>query len=251
MTENIRFDLLEADDFARYVLDGQTDIAFYLRAMKDKRANLSVYAGRAPEPFLTAVVAVDDARGVLVLDAPRDAEQLEQAVAASPLVCQTALEKVKVQFMLPRCTQIEFEGHPALEAPFPGRMLRLQRRDYYRLILPQNPPLRCLMPAGDGESRLIEATVVNISSGGLAVVVPPTGVELKVEGVIDNCQITLPELGTITATLQVRNMFRVTERGGTELRAGCQFIGLPGTADALIQRYILRMERDRNAYRST
>ena len=55
----------------------------------------------------------------------------------------------------------------------------------------------------------------------------------------------MPEVGTISATLQVRNVFRVTERGGTELRAGCQFIGLPGSADALIQRYILRMEKER------
>jgi len=250
MTENIRFDLLEADDFARYVLDGHTDIAFYLRAMKDKRANLSVFAGRAPEPFLTAVVAVDDERGTVVLDAPREPEQLQQAIAASPLVCLTSLERVKVQFMLSRCTPVELDGHPALEAPFPSRMLRLQRRDYYRLILPQNPPLRCLMP-GDGEGRMIEATVVDISSGGLAVVVPPTGVDLKVDGVIDNCQITLPELGTITATLQVRNTFRVTERGTTEVRAGCQFIGLPGTADALIQRYILRTEGERTTHRST
>ncbi len=247
MTETIRFDLLEADDFARYVLDGQTDIAFYLRAMKDKRANISVYAGRSPEPFPSAVIAIDESRGTLLLDAPRDAAELDLACKSSPLVCLTSLEKVKVQFMVPQCSALTHEGHPALEMPFPTRMLRLQRRDYYRLILPQHPPLRCLMPAGEGDGRLIEATVLDISSGGLAVVVPPSGVELKVEGVIDNCQITLPELGSITATLQVRNMFRVTERGGTELRAGCQFVGLPGTADALIQRYILRMERDRAA----
>jgi flagellar brake protein len=44
----------------------------------------------------------------------------------------------------------------------------------------------------------------------------------------------------------VRNMFRVTERSGPQLRAGCQFVGLPGAADALIQRYILRMERECN-----
>ena len=247
MTENIRFDLLEADDFARYVLDGQTDIAFYLRAMRDRRVNLSVYAGRAPDPFLTAVLAVDDTRGMVVLDAPRDPAQLEQAVKASPLVFLTSLEKVKVQFMVGQCAAIEHEGHPALEIPFPTRMLRLQRRDYYRLILPPNPPLRCLLPAGEGEGRMVEAMVVDISGGGLAVVAPPSGIELKVDSVIDNCQITLPEIGTITATLQVRNMFRVTERGGSELRAGCQFIGLPGAADALIQRYILRMERERNA----
>lgn len=246
MTENIRFDLLEADDFARYVLDGQTDIVFYLRAMQDRKSNVSVYAGRALDSFLTSVLAIDEGRGMLLVDTPRDEKQLEQALKSSPLVFLTSLEKVKVQFLVPRCTLTEFDGRPALEVPLPTRMLRLQRRDYYRLILPQNPPLRCLIPV-EGDGRMIEATVVDISGGGMAVVAPPSSLNLSVDSVIDQCQITLPELGTITATLQVRNMFRVTERSGTELRAGCQFIGLPASADALIQRYILRAERDRNA----
>ena len=93
---------------------------------------------------------------------------------------------------------------------------------------------------------MVEATIVDISGGGLAVVAPPSSMNLSVDSLIDQCQITLPEIGTITATLQVRNMFRVTERSGSELRAGCQFIGLPGAADALIQRYIMRVDQERN-----
>jgi c-di-GMP-binding flagellar brake protein YcgR len=246
MTEDIRFDLLEADDFARYVLDGQTDIVFYLRAIKDRKANVSVFAGRAREPFLTAVLAIDEERGALVIDAPRDQKQAELAVRSAPLVFLTSLEKVKVQFMVPRCSTVDFEGSPALEVPLPTRMLRLQRRDYYRLIVPPNPRLRCLIPTGEAGGRMVEATIVDISGGGLAVVAPPSSMTLSVDSLIDQCQITLPEIGTITATLQVRNMFRVTERSGSELRAGCQFIGLPGAADALIQRYIMRVDQERN-----
>lgn len=247
MTENIRFDLLEADDFARYVLEGQTDVVFYLRAIRDRKANLAIYAGRARDPFLSVLLDVDDERGVLVIDAPRDPKQLEQALKSSPLVFLTSLERVKVQFMVPRCAAVEFEGSPALEMPLPSRMLRLQRRDYYRLILPQSPRLHCLIPAGDDGGRMIEATVVDISGGGLAVVAPPSSLNLSVDSRIDDCQITLPELGTITATLQVRNLFRVTERGGSELRAGCQFVDLPAAADVLIQRYILRLEQERSS----
>ena len=245
MTEDIRFDLVEADDFARYVLDGQTDIIFYLRAMKDRKANVSVYAGRASESFLTSLLAIDEQRSVVVFDAPRDEKLMDRAARSAPLVFLTSLERVKVQFMVPRCTPVEFEGSPAFEIPLPTRMLRLQRRDYYRLILPPNPRLRCLIPTGESGGRMVEATIVDISGGGLAVVAPPSSLSLSVDSLIDNCQITLPEVGTISATLQVRNVFRVTERGGSELRAGCQFIGLPGSADALIQRYILRMEKER------
>ncbi len=247
MTEDIRFDLLQADDFARYVLDGRTDIIFYLRAMKDRKANVSVYAGRSPDSYLTALLAIDETKDVLIFDAPRDPGQLEQTLKASPLVFLTSLERVKVQFMVHGCRAIDFDGGPAIEVPLPTRMLRLQRRDYYRLIVPPNPRLRCLIPSGESSGRMIEATVVDISGGGLAVVAPPSSLDLSVDSLIDQCQITLPEIGTITATLQVRNLFRVTERGRAELRAGCQFVGLPAAADLMIQRYILRFETERAA----
>jgi c-di-GMP-binding flagellar brake protein YcgR len=249
MTENIRFNLLETDDFARYVLDGVTDIVFYLRGIKERKANVSLYAGRSSESFLTAVLDIDEARGIVVLDAPRDDALLEKALKSSPLVCLTSLEKVKVQFMVPRCSAAQFDGGAALEIPLPTRILRLQRRDYYRLAVPSAPRLRCLIPASDGHGnsngRLIESTIVDISGGGLAVVAPPSSLNLTVGGLIEHCQITLPEVGTLVATLQVRNLFRVAVPGGSELRAGCQFVDLPAAADALIQRYIMRVEKTR------
>lgn len=245
MTENIRFDLLEADDFARYVLEGTTDILFYLRGIKGRKANLSVYAGRSNESFLTAVLDIDETRCAVVLDAPRDEKQVDKALRSSPLVFLTSLEKVKVQFMVPRCSAVQFDGGTALEIPLPTRMLRLQRRDYYRLIVPSSPRLRCLIPTGDSNARMIEATIVDISGGGLAVVAPPSSLNLSVDSLIDQCQITLPEIGTLIATLQVRNMFRVTAPGGSELRAGCRFVDLSAAADALIQRYIMHVEKER------
>ena len=58
----------------------------------------------------------------------------------------------------------------------------------------------------------------------------------------------LPDLGIVTARLQVRNVFEITNRNGIRmLRAGCQFMGLSGNASSMIQRYILKIERERSA----
>lgn len=46
----------------------------------------------------------------------------------------------------------------------------------------------------------------------------------------------------------MRNLFRVTNRDGSvTLRAGCEFTQLSGNMAATIQRYILKIERERNA----
>lgn len=244
MVENVKFELLQADDYARYVLSSKTDIAYYLRGMKDKGSNLSIYYGSGNDFFLTAVLDIDESGERLILDMPRDASRMRAALEARDILCVTSLDRVKVQFSVNGLQPVDFEGSPALSCVLPQRMLRLQRRDYYRLIAPEHPPLRCLIQTESGP--MIEAKVVDISGGGLAVLATPTQLRFDVENQLDHCQITLPEIGAITASLIVRNVFQVTEKSGVQLRAGCQFVGLPATASTLIQRYIMKMERERH-----
>lgn len=52
----------------------------------------------------------------------------------------------------------------------------------------------------------------------------------------------------VSATLRVRSVFDVaTKSGNRYLRAGLEFVNLPGTRLTLIQRYITRIERERKA----
>ena len=102
----------------------------------------------------------------------------------------------------------------------------------------------------DGENKFVtvEADVVDISGGGLAVTVPPNGVPFEPDMEFADCRLMLPEVGPIATTLRVRNLFRITNRDGSVvLRAGCEFMNLPASMASTIQRYILRTERERNA----
>jgi hypothetical protein len=52
----------------------------------------------------------------------------------------------------------------------------------------------------------------------------------------------------IQTKLMVRNSFPMTMRNGAVIkRTGCAFLDLPSNQQALIQRYIIRLERDRRA----
>ena len=66
-----------------------------------------------------------------------------------------------------------------------------------------------------------------------------------------NCRIELPEVGTVTGTAIVRSVFEtVTRSGSKSQRAGCEFVKLPGPMLTLIQRYIIKVERERKARES-
>jgi len=66
-----------------------------------------------------------------------------------------------------------------------------------------------------------------------------------------NCVVDLPEIGVITVTLKVRNLYEITLRSGQRSkRSGCQFVNLIPAAQNIIQRYITKIERERKARES-
>ena len=132
----------------------------------------------------------------------------------------------------------------------PDRLLRLQRREYFRLTAPSTPSLVCQLPMEkeDGATITFQARVLDISGGGIAFVVPPEGVEFKPEMEFHHCQIVLPEIGAVQTSLRIRSVFRVTNRDGISmLRAGCEFVDMSERVASIIHRYILKVERERGS----
>jgi c-di-GMP-binding flagellar brake protein YcgR len=58
----------------------------------------------------------------------------------------------------------------------------------------------------------------------------------------------LPDVGAIVTTLQIRNSLDMTLLNNkSNRRLGCQFIDIPRPMLAQVQRYITKLERERNA----
>lgn len=247
----LKFELLQADDYSRYLLKEKTDILFNLRSLMQKRAMISAFIDASADSFLTAILAVTPDERSLVLDAASDDTINQRVETADQLIFVTQLDKIKIQFAAQRITRFPHEGHDAFLIPLPAALLRLQRREYYRLTAHSPHYLSCQVPihTGEGDKVIsVETDVVDISGGGLAITVPPNGIPFEPDMEFADCRLMLPEVGPIAATLRVRNIFRITNRDGSVmLRAGCEFVNLsPGMAST-IQRYILKAERERNA----
>ena len=247
----LKFELLQADDYSRYLLREKTDILFNLRALMQRRAMLSAFIDASADSFLSAILAITADEQHLILDAASDEAINLRVEAAEKLICVTQLDKIKIQFAATDIERFPHEGHQAFRIALPEVLLRLQRREYYRLTAPSPHNLSCRIPVlVDGENKFVtvEADVVDISGGGLAVTVPPNGVPFEPDMEFADCRLMLPEVGPIATTLRVRNLFRITNRDGSVvLRAGCEFTQLSGNMAATIQRYILKIERERNA----
>lgn len=246
-SSHARFELLHADDLSRYQVADPREVRFLLKQIATKRALISAYPDASTAFGLTTILAVPDEEAV-ILDNVAEPELGARLAAAGRVLCITQLDNVKVQFELGRLEAVRFDDAPAWRAAVPAHVLRLQRREYYRLTAPVSHPLRCVMPLPqpDGSTLWHEARILDISAGGVAIVAPPSGMEFGAEMSFPGCRIELPDSAPMTVTLKVRNLFRVTQRNGTDVvRAGCQFVGLTAAMDTAIQRYILRVERER------
>ncbi|GAA5181576.1 flagellar brake protein [Niveibacterium umoris] len=246
---NVRFELLEADhEYSQYLVRDPREVRFVLKQLAAKHALISAYPDDSPHFGLVSVLEADKDGQQFVMDVAADASINQALESAGRIICITQLDRVKVQFQLEGVTRVLHKNTPAFAADYPESLLRLQRREYFRLVAPVAHAITCFIPipgAGGGE-RIHEARVLDISGGGLAVVAPPNGTMLHPDMEIPNCRLEIPDSPPIQITLKVRNIFRVTMRNGIEvLRAGCQFVGLPTSTANIIHRYILKVERDR------
>ncbi len=239
-----------ADDLERYMLHGHRQIRQLLQDLIDGHALITAYPGGGGNSFVTALIRLSDDERTLVLDASPDAAVNAHVLATDRLVCVTQLDKIRIQFSLGSVAQSQDDGRGAFEAPVPEKMLRLQRREFFRLQVPLLHEVVCAIQAraANGQPARVEARVIDISAGGVAVHLAPEAAEFVIGATIDDCTLALPDIEPMALKLEVRNITRHTQRSGTEaLRIGFRFTDLPRSADAKIQRYIFNTERERNA----
>lgn len=236
-------------EHGKYLVRSPVDVIFILREILKQNALLTLHLPRSSDVILTSLLAVDIKSGKLVMDYGADPGLCRQALAAGQLICTTVHYQVKVQFRCEDLSRIRFDGRDAFSARLPETLLRLQRREDFRVAMPLTRPVKCVIPLPSGAGRVcVEVTVLDISSSGIAVIDHHSGIALEPGEIYSDCRLDLPEIGTITFTMRVKDAFAFTLRNGLACRrTGCEFVAMPGSTAALIRRYIIGLERARNA----
>ncbi|PWT76718.1 MAG: flagellar brake protein [Proteobacteria bacterium] len=246
MTQYASTQTYATDDDGKYRIGSRVEIAFILRAMMKSGALVTAYFASGKDFVVTALLDVDAEEGALIFDSGSNAQLNERLLRSQRVSIVSSQDGVKVQFDLPSIEATSFEGRLAFRALFPPSLLKLQRREYYRLPTPILNPLKCQLPAQSG--GVVETTIGDISLGGVSLIGQPAGVRLEPGESFAGCRIVLPDVGTLNIGLLVRNSFQMTlKNGSVTQRTGCAFIDLPANQEAMIQRYIIKLERDRRA----
>ena len=246
-----QFELDQADDYSQYLLHSESEILAVLRALFKKGAMITVHFDQGHSFLLTSIIGLSTDNHEFVLDMGSDEEMNRRALLAKRLIFTSIIDKVKVQFSLNKLSPTKSEGRSAFLATVPDTLLRLQRREFYRLSTPIANPVRlkATVRRADNSALQIELPLMDISGGGVGLMATLDQARLFQRGdTLNDCKLMLPDEGLLVATLCVRNLFDVTTRSGSHfVRVGCEFVGLPAPRLTMVQRYITRIERERKA----
>jgi c-di-GMP-binding flagellar brake protein YcgR len=240
---------LELESWHDYEVESRREIVALLRQISEKKQLIRMLIKGEADVCVTSLLLVDPDSDTLVLDRSVDSGQNQRILATPKLTCETSLDKIRILFNLASLSATNFHGQPALRADIPPTLIRLQRREFYRMPTPVTNPVRATIPLppelGGGPAVF---PLADISCGGIAILDNKQQLGNAIGATYPNCRIDLPEIGPVVCTLQIRNTIDMTLLNNkTSRRLGCQFIDISRGNLASVQRYITKLERERNA----
>jgi c-di-GMP-binding flagellar brake protein YcgR len=232
-------------DYHQYAVASRLEINQILQALT-RHAALITATIAGEDFFLTSIIKIDDNAGYLILEGERTGRDVGRIMNRQRLLCNTTLDKIKIQFVCEGLEIVDCDGRDAFKTPLPQDLRRLQRREAYRISTPITTPVKCtiLVPRGDTHAA-VELRLIDISCGGISVLLPPELFTPEL-GTHYDCTIHLPGTAALRTRVQARNAFMINLTGGkVAQRSGFAFVDLRESMLATVQRYIMALERQR------
>lgn len=242
---------MTARDDDKYLVRNPRQVRRLLQALIEQRSTITAHVAGRDQSFPTALLEADEDQDWILLDGSHNEASNRAAEQASHLLCFAQLNHVRLRFRVEQIERLERDGQVAFRVPLPANLYYLQRREFYRLETPitESPTCKLQVPGDPGEEpHELELRVMDISGGGMAIALAVDMPRLVLRRTYPDCVLTLPDQPPIRLPLTVCSQLKQTMPSGIEyVRVGMQFGALPRGADASIQRYIFRVDRQRSA----
>jgi c-di-GMP-binding flagellar brake protein YcgR len=231
----------------RFRVDSRLEIASLLATLVERGVLVSVTFGR--DVVNTVLLAADAAAGEIVFDAGQSDEVNARLAAAPRLAFDTSLERIRIRFRGGPASARTWQNAPAFACAMPTTLIRLQRRDFFRAHVPLASSLRCALrlPGADGASHApVMLRLLDVSVTGIALAEWPPGFAPAPGTRLVGARLVL-DTGALDVDLEVMHCRAPAPGGavGAPMRVGCRFVDLAPRGQALIQRCINALERER------
>jgi c-di-GMP-binding flagellar brake protein YcgR len=228
-------------DKEKYLLSSHDDIVMALFELSKKPDLITAYYDSGIECIITTVVDVLQERNLVLLEYGPNSDKNRQLLSSGTATCLSKHNDIDIRFQLDGLQNARYRGEQVFAAPIPNSLLRLQRREFFRVHMPVMDPVTCRFSY---RGRELELPLADISIGGLALVDAEEQCQAIKGDLLLRCILTFPNKGgQMEVDLEVRDSFLYGRNEERKVRRlGCAFVDLNRSQSGFIQRYINRLQ---------
>ncbi|HEY8158763.1 MAG TPA: flagellar brake protein [Methylobacter sp.] len=241
------------DNEPHYLIRQRKQVVNCLTELRNKQCLISVQFGEYNQAFLTVILEIDDKKNELKLDSAPTEQLNRQLLNASAVLFCTEIDGIKVSFRGSNIKRSQSGELPALAMEVPDAIFWLQRRDSYRIKVPQSHigsycQFTLNLENEDGATYLEtqDFKLLDIGIRGLAILNPYATLDHHFVSNRDpiECTLYLHEKNYDSVSLTFKYMVDVkTGFMMTQKRIGCHFTRISLSFESSIQRYMQDVER--------
>lgn len=233
----------DAVDINQFELTSSFDIAHALRQLMNRREVVAVYFNQGAQFTLTTIIDVDAKKQTFLIDQSGSADVNRKLAQSERNIFVTTPDGIKHQFVCGPLKECRHDGASAFQVALPRSLIKLQRREFFRLPTPITNPLKCRI--FDHPNGKLEFPLHDISLGGLCLNLSTPRDDLQVMDKYSDCSLDLPLFGNLRFALEIRNNRTERQRNGNFVTyVGCQFHNLTGAQQNLLQKYITQLQKE-------
>jgi c-di-GMP-binding flagellar brake protein YcgR len=237
--------LSEEEFEERFQITGQRPVQFLLAGLAEHNEAFNVHFDHGREHFITMLLAAPPESGKLIFDCSGSSEINRRLLGSDHNVFSGRPGGIQVQFTSGRVSEIIYAGARAFSVGLPKMVLRLQRRESFRIETLRTRPLifRCTLQ--DGQRLELPAHDISCAGIGLTASSLPDNLSLGMH--LANTFFALPEeKKDFLVGGSLRHITEQETHTGRQWRIGLEFDKLPYAEESRIQRYIAKVEHERH-----
>ncbi len=236
---------ITADELEKLTTNNRREILFYLHQLINDGERISVIFDGGSETVLTVLLHIDEAENMLIFDWGGSEISNRKLLQSERNFFVCAPHGVKNQFSTGPIYEVTYQKRPAFSTKLPDHYTRLQRREFFRLVLPMTRRPTCVVRQ-EGKP-VLNLSVVDISIGGIAAELPGGGLDAELGQIMPKARIDLKTIGTLEVDLEIRNRSEIQRGGKPVSRVGCNFVKLSQAMENQLQRFITDVQREERA----
>lgn len=188
--------------------------------------------------YTTSLWAEDPQRGVVVFAADPREPRVQRIAEADEVLAVGYLDSVKVQFDVQDLMLVHGRAASALNAPYPREVYRFQRRHDMRVrpVGRSQPHARLVHP--ELPRRQIDLRVVDISGGGIALLLNEDLDLFRRDQVLSGVMVELDPGMRFVVSLRVAHVSVTGSPAARSRRIGCEMLDVSGAVLQDLQRYL-------------